>query len=134
MIELFIKTALELDDKTLARCKELSYGDDGYMCEDIDRIRATEPIKHRPSYRLSHVCLAYYNGKLVGWSLLEPRPRSPRWVVQLFVDPKYRGKGVGTKLLHQANAWSMWKHRPIAYVDPENCGFFAKHPSLFTEV
>ena len=134
MITLKLEPIIDLDDKTLARCRELSFGDDGYMEEDLDRILLTEPIKGRPAYRLSTACLAYWEDKLVGWSLLQPRPRSPRWLAYFFVDPEYRGRGIGTKLLHQANAYSEWKYRPVVCLQNHNKGFFEKHPSLYAEV
>lgn len=126
-----LKKAIELSPTEIADCKRLSYGDEGYMSEDLDRILRDE---RRWRYRYSYVVLVTDpdNNKVIGWSLIEPRPRSPRWIFQCFVDPDYRRQGIGRYLLQQAVYFR--NRKVVAYLDEDNEGFFEKFPELYTEV
>lgn len=124
---------VDLTPSQLARCRELSFGTEGYMCEDIDEILQTE---QKWCYRYSQAILlgAPENKSawpILGWALLQPLYRKSKYSAQLFVDPLHRGKGYGTILLEQANRHSF---QPLVYVDDENEGFFEKHPRLFEQV
>jgi GNAT superfamily N-acetyltransferase len=112
--------AVDLTSDQIARCKELSYGDEGYMCEDLEMVLDTETRWH---YRYSQALLLYLNKNIVGWCLLQPVPRSKRWSAQLFVDPLYRRRGYGRLLLQEANKIS---NRPCVYTDRDNLEFFDK--------
>jgi GNAT superfamily N-acetyltransferase len=130
MFDVELKRVIDLTPEEESRCRELSYGSEGYMCEDLDSILINERIK-RP-YRYSHVYLVTESNEIIGWSLLQPRYRSPLHTAQLFVDPKYRGKGIGTTLL--SLAWYFGKRKPVVYIDDDNEGFFKKNSHLYTEV
>jgi len=123
---------VDLTDSELIRCKELSFGDEGYMCEDLVEILKVESGPRR--YRYSEALFIHDDKTIYGWGLLQPIPRSPRYTFQLFVDPKHRGKGYGRMLLTGANSLCGRKHRPVCYLDDENEGFFNHYPSLYTEV
>jgi len=131
MYDVKLLRVIDLDPLTIINCKRLSYGDEGYMCEDLDAAIAKDKASRR-RYRYSMACLVYDQGTLVGWSLIEPVARSPRYVVQMFVDPNYRRKGIGRYLLQQANYMS--KRKPLVYLDDDNEGFFHKNPDLYAEV
>jgi GNAT superfamily N-acetyltransferase len=131
MYDVQLLRVIDLPASTIADCKHLSYGDEGYMCEDLDAAIAKDRAARR-RYRYTRACLVFSNGKLVGWSLIEPVPRSPRYVIQMFVDPIYRRKGIGRYLLQQANYIS--KRKPLVYLDDDNEGFFHKYPDLYAEV
>jgi len=140
------RTVVELSPTQLARCRELSLGEDGYMCELLDKILSTETKKE--PYRYSHAILLGDTagppsnmiwdrleiGEIYGWALLTPVPRSPRYYLHLFVDPLHRGKGYGSLLLRLANVGKNSRaYQPLVMTDPENQGFFEKHAGLFKE-
>jgi GNAT superfamily N-acetyltransferase len=119
------KFAIDLTPAELARCRELSFGDEGYMTEDIEHILQTE---RRSNYRKSIAILLSDPDRawpINGWALLQPIYRRSRYSAQFFVDPGQRGKGYGRLLLERANKISA---RPLCYVDDDNRGFFEKHP------
>jgi len=121
--------AVDLTADQVARCKELSYGDEGYMSEDLDYILDNE---RRWLYRYSKAILLSDPGKvwpIHGWALVEPIYNRPRYAAQLFVDPSQRGKGYGTMLLSAAQRGI--NNVPLCYVDEENEGFFNKVPWLY---
>ena len=127
-----LKRVVDLTDEELVRCRQLSFGDEGYMCEDLDAILLGEKGKRR--YRYSEAIFIHDHRMIYGWALMQPVPRSPRYTFQLFVDPEHRGKGYGHRLLTMGNGLQGWKHKPICYPDDENEWFFNKYPSLYTEV
>jgi len=131
MYDVKLLRVIDLSLSIIADCKRLSFGDEGYMCEDLDAAIAKERTARR-RYRHTMACLVYDKDTLVGWSLIEPVPRSPRYVVQMFVDPNYRRRGIGRYLLQQANYMS--KRKPFVYIDDENEDFFKKFPELCVEV
>ncbi len=45
---------------------------------------------------------AEWRGQLVGWIIISPEKKIRRAVMELFVLPEFRNKGIGTKLLHGA--------------------------------
>lgn len=125
----YLKRAIELTPEEIARCKELSYGDEGYMSEDLDRIMIDEA---RWRYRYSHVNLIKDNDYIIAWALMQPMYRSPRWTFQCFVDSNYRRQGIGKYLLYGAHYFA--KRKPIVYLDDDNEEFFTKYKTLVTEV
>lgn len=121
MVEVFRSRVIDLTDEELARCRELSYGDEGYMCEDLDRIRMDERGWH---YRYSQAILLRLNGHIIGWALLEPIYRKRRWTAHFFVDEAHRRRGYGATLLHEANKIC---RRPYCFKDIDNEDFFNKY-------
>lgn len=129
---------VDLTPPQMARCRELSFGKEGYMCEDLDEILRNE---QKWCYRYSQAILlgqppakpqmTQTPWPIYGWALLQPLYRRSKYSAQLFVDPLHRGKRYGTILLEQANRHSF---QPLVYVDDENEGFFDKHPNLFEQV
>lgn len=117
---------VDLTPEQLARCRELSFGDDGYMCESLDDIFETE---NRWRYRYSQAILIKILDNIVGWALLQPVPNSRRYSVHLFVDPAHRRLGYGSLLLQQANRWCK---APVAMPDEFNHQFFDRHPGSYT--
>lgn len=120
---------IDLKPAQLARCRELSFGDEGYMNEDVDIILATE---RRSKYRKSLAILLSDPDKawpIHGWALLQPVYNRARYSAQFFVDPLQRGKGYGRLLLGAANR--LTGRPPLCYVDEDNKGFFEKHPMLY---
>lgn len=127
---------VDLSDEQLARCRELSFGDEGYMCEDLEAILEMEQGWR---YRYSQAILLgdtlmddsrLRAWPIYGWALLQPVYRSRKYSAQFFVDPGQRGNGYGKVLLEQANKWC---NKPLCYIDEQNEGFFRKHPSLYDE-
>lgn len=119
---------IDLTPEQIARCKELSLGDEGYMCEDLDTILATE---NKWQYRYSQAILITIVDNIVGWALLQPVPYNRRYSIHLFVDPLHRRQGFGTLLLREANRWCK---TPLAMVDVENQKFFHNHMELYSEL
>lgn len=128
---------VDLNDRALARCRELSYGDDGYMCEDLDRILEEEQC--RKKYRYSHALLAIENGKrndsnpygIIGWCLLQPVYYRPRYSAQFFVDPARRREGIGRKLIQHARYRTI---KPVyVHIDNDNIDFFKEFPELCSD-
>lgn len=115
---------IDLTDDDLARCRELSFGDEGYMCEELDYILASE---QKWQYRYSQAILIRENNGIVGWALLQPISYSRRYSLHLFVDEAHRRKGHGATLLNEANRWSK---APAVMVDPLNKSFFSNYPDL----
>jgi len=129
---------VDLTPPQLARCRELSFGDDGYMCEDLDEILREE---NRWRYRYSRAILlgpppakpqiTQSAWPILGWALLQPLYRRSKYSAQFFVDPLHRGKGYGKLLLEEAAGYSF---APVVYVDDDNKGFFNKYPFLLEQV
>jgi len=119
---------VDLTPEQLARCRELSFGEDGYMCEDLDEILREE---QRRCYRYSQAILLSMDDKILGWALLQPLYRRSKYSAQFFVDPLHRGKGYGKLLLEKADGFSF---APVVYVDDDNEGFFNKYPFLLERV
>lgn len=116
---------IDLTPTELDRCRELSFGDEGYMCEDLDRIISTE---WQRQYRHSRAILARNDdGAILGWSLIQPVPRSPKYLAQFYVDPSHRRRGIGARLLREANTYC---GKPYVYKDRENEVFFNEFPDL----
>lgn len=129
-------TPLQLD-----RCRELSFGDEGYMCDDLDLILEREQGWR---YRYSQAILLGNTagpppdrkwdrleiGTIYGWALMQPVHHRPRYSAQFFVDEAQRGKGYGARLLAEANRWGK---APLCYIDDENEGFFNKYPHLYEQ-
>ena len=125
------KRAIDLTQSEVDRCRELTYGDEGWMLEDFDRALAEETGARR--YRYTQVVL-YTNryGTIQGWCLLQPIKRSSRYMAYFYVDHKHRGKGIGTKLIKEANKWG--RYRPGVMVDLTNRGFFESVPDLHERI
>jgi GNAT superfamily N-acetyltransferase len=119
---------IDLTPEQIARCRELSLGDEGYMCETLDLIFKTEDRWH---YRYSQAVILSIMDNIVGWALLQPVPYSRRYNMHLFVDESQRRQGFGTLLLKEANRWCK---APVAMVDRENQDFFHSHTDLYTEL
>lgn len=126
---------VDLTPNQLKRCRELSFGDEGYMCDDLELIL---DVEQGWRYRYSQAILLgdtmmegaarLVTWPIHGWALLQPVYNRPRYSAQLFVDPDHRGKGYGKALLEQANRWGK---SPLCYIDDENAGFFKKYPGLY---
>lgn len=119
---------IDLDPAQMARCRELSFGDEGYMCEDMDAILVVES---RYRYRYSQALLLHEDNKMLGWCLLQPVPRSKKWSAQFFVDPEYRRLGYGSRLIDRANEVCKV---PYVFVDRDNRGFFEKQPGKYRDL
>lgn len=118
---------IDLTDEALDRCRELSFGDEGYMCDDLERILWTE--RHSKKYRYSQAILACED-TILGWALVQPVPYSPKYSAQFFVDPLHRRRGIGGRLLREANMYGRGK--PYVFKDEENENFFSVFPDLLT--
>lgn len=122
---------VDLTEARLARCRELSYGDEGYMCEDLDNILEEERCwryRYSQAILLGEAKMDGTVGNIYGWSLLQPVYRSRRYSAQFFVDPSHRGQGHGARLLAEANRWCK---NPLCFVDTDNQGFFERFPSMY---
>lgn len=119
------KRAVDLSPEEVVRCKELSYGNEGWMSEDIDAVRSAE-LKRR-KYRYSEVFLIKDKTKIVAWALAIPVVHSPRYSACYFVDPEYRNRGFGTTLLK--NTALISKKPVMVFPDDDNEGFFDKFPN-----
>lgn len=131
MLKLYEFRVVDLSKEGLEECRRLSYGDEGYMCDDLDDILETEN-HNRVRYRYSMAVLLMDDKELIGWALLQPIYCSPRYTAQLFVDPEYRKRGYGTKLLRYCNQWT--NRKVVIYSDEDNEEFFMKNANLCTEV
>jgi GNAT superfamily N-acetyltransferase len=107
------------------RCRELSFGDEGYMCDNLDFIFDTESDVRK--YRYSYAYLYEENNEILGWALLMPVWRSKFYEVHVFVDPAYRRRGIGSKLLQSA---SHLTKQMIPTIDKDNNEFFLKNKEL----
>lgn len=117
---------VDLTPEEIARCKELSLGEEGYMCETLDEVLVDEQTRR---YRYTQAILLKILNNIVGWALVQPIPSTRRYSVHLFVDPAHRKLGYGSLLLQQANRWCK---APVAMPDELNAGFFDSHPNLYT--
>lgn len=118
---------ISLGSDEIARCKELSYGNEGYMSEDLDAILEIETNK---TYRKSQAILVKEQTKIIAWSLVIPIPRSPRCLGYFFVDPNYRGQGIGSYLFRSAKYIS--NKAILVFPDEDNEKFFQKFPGQYT--
>lgn len=116
------KRAVQLHPDEVIRCKELSYGDDGWMSDDIDAVRNTETNARR--YRYSEVFLVKDGPKIIAWALAIPVVHSPRYSACYFVDEAYRRQGIGTVLFNKTAQLS--KKPVMVFPDDDNEGFFMK--------
>lgn len=75
------------------RCKELTFGDEG----DLIGWMNNDPN--------ADVVLAIVDGEIVGWGMRRYAPPrlSTRHSTGYFVDPKWRGRGIGTQLFYRLN-------------------------------
>lgn len=116
---------VDLTESELTRCRELSYGDEGYMCEDLDEIL---DIEQGWRYRYSQAVLLRESSEIIGWALIRPIYRSKRYSVQLFVDPYHRRKGHGSALLTEAYRWGVV---PMVFIDKDNVSFFKNYTEKY---
>lgn len=118
---------VDLLPQEIDRLKELSFGDEGYMCDDLDHILATER-KRRYRYSFAIRAKLYKQpNTVIGWALVQPVYRRPTYTAQLFVDSAYRRQGIGARLLEAAN---LYTDRPWVYLDKDNQEFFNSFPQL----
>lgn len=118
---------VDLLPQEIDKLRGLSFGDEGYMCDDLDHILQTEQGRR---YRYSFAIRArLYNRPhtVIGWSLVQPVYRRPNYTAQLFVHSDYRRQGIGGRLLEEAN---LYTPRPWVYLDGDNEEFFNMYPEL----
>ena len=120
------KRVIDLSSDELARCRELTYGDEGYMLEDLNAAIHRESSKRH--YRYTQAILITESDQIIGWSLLQPVPHSSRYIAYFFVDYEHRKKGIGGKLIKEASKWG--KYKLDVMPDWTNLGFFEKFPQL----
>lgn len=81
-------------DKHYDRLKELTLGNRGMMSKLLDEARNPDYHTISKKYAKLKAILAFQDGKIIGWAVLWPFD-----LVGVFVDAKYRRKGIATKLV-----------------------------------
>jgi GNAT superfamily N-acetyltransferase len=115
------KKVIDLTEQELARCRELSYGKDGYMCDYIDDALEGD-ISFPPPYRYHQAILYIENDQILGWCLLAPLFGISRYEAQFYVETAHRRHGIGRELIKEANKWGRFK--PEVDIDHTNYDFF----------
>lgn len=123
------KRAIDLTTDEYNRCTDLTYGDEGYMLEELDEAIYRE--RDHYNYRYTLAILAYERSKIVGWCLLQPIRGRSRYLAYFYVDEDHRRQGWGAQLLEEASKWGRW--RPHVMPGYGNYGFFDKYPQLCEE-
>ena len=123
------KRVIDLSDKEVSRCKELTFGNEGFMREDLESALVTDHSVPAP-FRYHQAILYLENNEIVGWSLLRPVLYESRYEVHIFVDPDHRRRGIGSALLQEARKWG--RYRPLVSIDEENQEFFMRLPELWS--
>lgn len=118
------KNVVDLTPGEVERLRELTFRSDGYMEEEfLDAIYGEQQYK---PYRYTQALMARVEGQIVGWSLLQPVHRSPRYLAYFYVDPRFRKQGIGGQLINYIKWWS--GYAPQVCKGYTNEGFFDKFP------
>lgn len=121
------KRVIDLTGHEYHRCIDLTYGDEGYMLEDLHRAILTESLKRHYRYTLAILSTDSLD-RIRGWCLLQPVARSSRYMAYFYVEPDSRRQGIGTALIEEAGKWGRYKLDVMS--DWTNEGFFDKFPTL----
>jgi GNAT superfamily N-acetyltransferase len=121
------KRAIDLTPEEEARCRELSFGEDGWMCDYLDDALLYE--NQASPRRHTQTILYYESDTIIGWCMLIPMAWRARYEAQFFVDPAHRRRGIGTELLNEANKWGRYK--PVIDLDNENRDFFMSSSNMW---
>lgn len=121
------KRVIDLTGHEYQRCCDLTYGDEGYMLEDMDRAILLE--SNKKCYRYTQAILSTDSlNRIRGWCLLQPVAHSSRYMAYFYVEPGSRRQGIGGELIKEASKWG--KYKLDVMPDWTNQGFFDKFPTL----
>jgi GNAT superfamily N-acetyltransferase len=88
-----------------ARLKEIAIASKAFWGYELGKVTEWADKGDFSSERLNRliVFVAEADGEEIGWASLEPRD-GPWWLADLWVVPKWIGKGIGTRLFRRAAA------------------------------